>query len=67
MEILALEDEIINLRMVKKDYEIANIRKACEIADKAYSEILKEIKTGVTEKESKFTKTGVYNENKWCR
>lgn len=51
LEILALEDEIINLRMVKKDYEIANIRKACEIADKAYSEILKEIKTGVTEKE----------------
>ena len=36
---------------VKEDYEIENIKKACEIADKAFIQLLGEIKEGMTENE----------------
>lgn len=36
---------------VKEDYEIENIKKACEIADKAFVRLLGEIKEGMTENE----------------
>ena len=36
---------------VKDDQEIANIEKACEITDKAFSQLLGEIKEGMTENE----------------
>lgn len=34
---------------IKQDYEIENIKKACEIADKAYVKLLSRIKEGMTE------------------
>ena len=36
---------------VKENYEIANIKKACEIADEAFVKLLGEIKEGMTENE----------------
>ena len=36
---------------VKEDYELANIKEACEIADKAFVKLLSEIKEGMTENE----------------
>lgn len=36
---------------VKEDYEIENIKKACEITDKAFSELLGQIKEGMSENE----------------
>ena len=36
---------------VKEEYEIVNIKKACEIADKAFVKLLNEIKEGMTENE----------------
>ncbi len=36
---------------VKEDYEIDNIKKACEITDKAFTALLGEIKEGMTENE----------------
>ena len=41
---------IENFRLVKSDEEIANIKKAAQITDKAFSYILTEIKPGVSEK-----------------
>ena len=37
--------------VVKEDYEIVNIKKACEIADNAFVQLLGEIKEGMTENE----------------
>jgi Xaa-Pro aminopeptidase len=51
--------------MIKNDKEIADIRRACEITDLCFTEILKAIKPGVTEKkiafqlEKLFSKYGV--------
>lgn len=42
--------EVDSLRQVKDAAEISNIRTACEIADKAFTEILNFIKPNVTEK-----------------
>lgn len=39
------------LRAIKDEAEIARIKKACEIGDRAFSEIIKYIKLGITEKE----------------
>ncbi|EKD87063.1 MAG: hypothetical protein ACD_37C00057G0005 [uncultured bacterium] len=36
---------------IKTDQEIEKIKKACEVGDKVYSQILKKIKVGITEKE----------------
>lgn len=43
--------ELDSLRQIKNAAEISNIRKACEIADKAFTEILNFIKPNVTEME----------------
>ena len=43
--------ELDSLRQIKDAAEISNIRKACEIADKAFTEILNFIKPNVTENE----------------
>ena len=43
--------ELDSLRQIKDAAEISNIRKACEIADKAFAEILNFIKPNVTENE----------------
>src|SRR6185369_15439550 len=42
------------LRIQKESKEIAKIKKACTIGDKAFSYILKQIKVGMTEKEIAF-------------
>lgn len=46
-----LGDSLVKQRLVKKDYEIENIKKAIEISDMAFSETLKIVKVGITEKE----------------
>lgn len=38
-------------RIVKEDYEIEKIKKACEIADKGFEYIIKNIKKGMTERQ----------------
>ena len=43
--------ELDSLRQIKDAAEISNIRRACEIADKAFSEILNFIKPNVSENE----------------
>ncbi|MBI2034845.1 MAG: aminopeptidase P family protein [Candidatus Levybacteria bacterium] len=43
-----------NLREIKSVHEIQQIKKACEISDKAFTHILKKIKTGVTEQKIAF-------------
>lgn len=43
--------EVDSLRQIKDAAEISNIRRACEIADKAFAEILNFIKPNVTELE----------------
>lgn len=45
------QKEISRFRQVKEDWEIAEMIKAQQITDKAFSEILKIIKVGMTEKE----------------
>lgn len=43
--------DLSNFRIIKKDIEINNVKKACEIADNAFSSIINDLKIGVTEKE----------------
>ncbi len=45
--------DLINLRAVKNDEEIALVTKACDIAVEAFNELLKEIKVGMSEVEVK--------------
>lgn len=45
------EDKLEKFRIIKKNDEIENIRKAANIADIAFNEILKDIKVGVKEKD----------------
>lgn len=51
IEIVYLEDKLVKLRMVKKEVELELMRKAADIADKAFLEILPLIKEGVVEKD----------------
>lgn len=51
IELKEITDEILILRMRKSREEIEMVKKAAEIADVAYSEIIKEIKEGVSEKQ----------------
>lgn len=44
---------LINQRIIKNKEEILKLKKACEITDKSFKEILKYIKVGVTELELK--------------
>jgi Xaa-Pro aminopeptidase len=46
-----LNNAVEKLREIKIEAEIKNIKKACAIGDKAFKYIIKEIKTGVTEKD----------------
>lgn len=50
-EVIAFTGIIEEFRSVKTDYEIQNLRVACEIADRAFERIIKDVKIGVTEKE----------------
>lgn len=43
--------DLSDLRIIKNEPEIINIKKACKIADQAFDKAIKEIKTGITEKE----------------
>ena len=46
-----LGDSLVKQRLVKKEKEIENIKKAIEISDIAFSETLKIVKVGISEKE----------------
>lgn len=49
--LIETEGIIENQRTIKEEYEIENIKKACEITDNCFSHIIKYIKRGMTEKE----------------
>ncbi len=51
VEIDSFENLFYKMREVKSDDEVAKIKKACEITDKAFSHMLEYIKVGMTEKE----------------
>lgn len=43
--------DLTKLKIVKREEEIKRIKKACQITDEAFSFIIKQLKTGVSEKE----------------
>ena len=45
------EEILENLRQIKDDNEIANIKQACEVTDKCFKMLLDYIKPGLTEKQ----------------
>lgn len=51
LEFKTLGEKLVKLRMVKTESELELMRKAADIADKAFAEILPMIKEGVSEKE----------------
>lgn len=51
VEFVDIGDEIAKDMIVKSDEELRRIRKACEIAQKSYYEILPLLKEGITERE----------------
>lgn len=53
LDLIPLEDFIENFRQIKTEDEIEKIKKACEITDKCFSNILEKIKIGITELEIK--------------
>lgn len=50
-ELVSLEKIIVKIREIKDEKEIADLRQACAVADQCLTELIKEIKPGVTEKE----------------
>lgn len=54
VNLVETEGLIENQRIVKDEEEIEHVKKACEITDKAFSYIIKNIKKGMTEKEVAF-------------
>lgn len=50
-ELVPVGEKLIYERMIKTEDEILKIKKAIEISDIAFSEVLKEVKEGVSEKE----------------
>nr|WP_312576425.1 Xaa-Pro peptidase family protein [Sedimentibacter sp.] len=48
---IPLTGVVEKFRSIKTDEEIRNLRVACQIADRAFSRIIKDIKVGITEKE----------------
>lgn len=50
-KVILLGKEVETLRAVKDKEEIEKVRKACEVTDKIFSEVIKIIKVGVTEQE----------------
>lgn len=51
VEIKNCSEELMQLRMIKSEEELACVKKACEIIQEAYHNAIKLAKTGVTEKE----------------
>ena len=51
VELLALGSALSNQRLIKKDFEIENIKKAIEISDIAFAETIKIVKAGMSEKD----------------
>ncbi|MCK5812544.1 MAG: aminopeptidase P family protein [Clostridiales bacterium] len=49
IELIGLKDEITKLRLVKENGEIKTLQKAVDIADQAFTHILKYIKVGISE------------------
>ena len=54
VNLIETEGIIESQRIIKEDYEIEKIRKACEITDKSFEYIIKNIRKGMTEKELAF-------------
>lgn len=54
VNLVETEGIIENQRVVKEEEEIECVKKACEITDKAFSYIIKNIKKGMTEREIAF-------------
>ena len=50
-KLVNVDEQLAQAMMVKSDWELSNIEKACEIAEDAYNELLPEIKEGMTETE----------------
>lgn len=50
-EFIFISKDLKEIRQQKSEEEIENIKKACEISDKAFNEVIKIIKPGMTEKE----------------
>ena len=50
-KLVPMNDPIYALRSVKEDWELSLMRKAQEITDKSFAEVLTKIKVGMTEKE----------------
>jgi len=50
-ELVPMNGKIHSFRAVKEDWELARMRKAQEITDQAFSEVLGRLKAGMTEKE----------------
>ena len=50
-KLVPIHEKIAQFRRVKEDYELARMRKAQEITDAAFAEILPRIREGITEKE----------------
>ena len=50
-KLVPMHEKIAQFRRVKEDYELARMRKAQEITDAAFAEILPRIREGITEKE----------------
>ncbi|MEA4962334.1 M24 family metallopeptidase [Lutispora sp.] len=46
-----IDDQIVNLRMIKDDAELSRIRRACEITDLAFEHVITQIREGMTEAE----------------
>ncbi len=51
IDLVPTSDIVESLRYIKTEEEVGNIRKACEIADKALYDLIPFIKVGVTERE----------------
>lgn len=51
VNLIETEGIVESQRIVKENYEIEKIKKACEITDKAFEYIIKNIKKGMTEKQ----------------
>ena len=54
INLVETEGIIESQRIVKENYEIEKIKKACEITDKAFEYIINNIRRGITEKELAF-------------
>ena len=54
VNLVETEGIIESQRVIKEEYEIEKIKKACEITDRAFEYIIKNIRRGMTEKELAF-------------